>query len=69
MSIFRRFAITERVSMQFRAEAFNVSNTPHFANPASGIAGSNFGVITAVKNTGREGNDQRFFRLGLRMSF
>lgn len=69
MGVFRRFAITERISVQFRGEAFNVSNTPHFGNPNADISSSNFGLIGSVQNTGREGNDQRFFRLGLRIGF
>jgi len=69
MGVFRRFAITERINVQFRGEAFNVSNTPHFANPNSDISSSNFGLIGAVQNTGREGNDQRFFRLGIRIGW
>ena len=69
MGIFRRFQPTERFSIQFRAEAFNVSNTPHFRNPNSNVASSGFGVVTGMANTGREGNDQRVFRLGLRLAF
>ncbi len=68
LGVFRKFNVTERVSLQFRGEAFNVSNTPHFANPNWDVASSNFGLIGGVQNTGREGNDQRFFRLGLRAS-
>ena len=68
-SVFRAFAITEQVRLQFRAELFNVTNTPHFANPNSNVSGSNFGVITTVANTGREGIDERLFRVGLRLSF
>ena len=69
MGVFRRFQINERISVQFRGEAFNISNTPHFGNPNADISSSNFGLIGSVQNTGREGNDQRFFRLGLRIGF
>lgn len=35
-SLFRAFPITERVKLQLRAEALNLSNTPHFNTPTSG---------------------------------
>ncbi|HTM51076.1 MAG TPA: TonB-dependent receptor [Bryobacteraceae bacterium] len=69
MGIFRRIRITERVSLQVRGEAFNVSNTPHFANPNADVSSGNFGLVGDVQNTGREGNDQRFFRIGVRIGF
>ena len=69
MGIFRRFQVTEGIDIQFRAEAFNISNTPHFNNPNSNIASSGFGVVTRMQNTGREGLDQRIFRFGLRIGF
>jgi hypothetical protein len=68
-SVYRAFSITERVGLQFRAEMFNVTNTPHFANPNANVSGSNFGVITSIANTGREGIDERLFRVGLRLAF
>ena len=69
MGIFRRFQPTERVSIQFRAEGFNISNTPHFRNPNSNVASSGFGVVNGMANTGRDGNDHRVFRVGLRIGF
>ena len=69
MGIFRKFQVSERVDVQFRAEAFNISNTPHFNNPNSNVASSGFGVVTRMQNTGREGLDQRIFRFGLRIGW
>jgi hypothetical protein len=30
--------VTERTTVEFRAEAFNFSNTPHFAQPGSNVS-------------------------------
>jgi hypothetical protein len=38
----------ERIDTEFRAEFFNVSNTPHFASPNTARANANFGTVTAV---------------------
>jgi hypothetical protein len=69
MGVFRRFNVNERISVQVRGEAFNLSNTPHFGNPNADVSSGNFGLIGGVQNTGREGNDQRFFRVGIRVGF
>ncbi len=42
LSLFKTFAITERVGLQFRAESYNISNTPNFYMP-NGNAGDSFG--------------------------
>ncbi len=68
-SLFRTFPITEKIKLQFRGEAFNLTNTPHFAAPSGNASAAGFGVITSVLGTGREGIDQRMIRLGLRASF
>ena len=50
MSIFKDFAATERVNIQFRAESFNVSNTPSYIiNLGSGnaqLGNPSFGTIS-----------------------
>ncbi len=69
MGVFRRFHVNERIDVQLRGEAFNISNTPHFANPNADVSSGNFGLIGDVQNAGREGNDQRIFRLGVRIGF
>jgi hypothetical protein len=67
-SLFRSFAVKERLHIQFRAEAFNVSNTPAFflpsaASPALTIGNANFGKLTASSATGRQ------LQFGLKLLF
>lgn len=79
--LFRVFRLAERFNIQFRAEAMNVTNTPHFANPGSNVSNlqlnadgsvrnlGGYTVITSTQGLGREGIDERLFRFGLRMTF
>jgi outer membrane receptor protein involved in Fe transport len=69
LSVFRSFPLGANRTLQFRFEIFNLTNTPHFSNPQGSVNASNFGVITGTANTGREGIDERFIRLGLRLGF
>jgi len=69
MSVFREFGLGGGRAVQFRMEAFNLTNTPHFANPQNSVNASNFGIISGTANSGREGIDERLFRLGLRFRF
>ena len=78
----RNFQIRERLQMQFRMEAFNFTNTPHFGNPGTNVSNmdlnpvtgeivrlNGYTEITGVTNLARDGIDERQFRLGLRFSF
>jgi hypothetical protein len=71
LSLFRTFKLAETINLQFRAEAFNVSNTPHFGNPNGNVNSSNFGrVLSTQSGTGRDAfGRSREFRFGLRLSF
>jgi hypothetical protein len=66
-SIFRNFKITERVTFQFRAEMYGVTNTPHLNNPGTDPTNpATFGVITqtlssAGRGTGTGGERQTWF--------
>lgn len=68
LSLFRTFKIREKLNLQFRGEAFNLSNTPHFGNPNSNRNSSNFGKILATQSADALGRS-REFRFGLRLGF
>lgn len=67
-SLFRAFKLTERFNLQFRAEAFNLTNTPHFGNPTNSANSSNFGKILSTDSGLAQGRS-REFRFGLRLGF
>jgi hypothetical protein len=68
LGLFRTFDLTQHFKLQFRAEAFNVSNTPHFNNPNGNVNSSNFGKVTST-NANEALGRSREFRFGLRLSF
>ena len=70
LGVFRKFRVSEKFELQFRAEGFNMANTPHFERPnGRNVSSSNFMILNRIRNTGREGIDERFFRVGLRLGW
>jgi hypothetical protein len=85
LSLARQFKITERIGLQFRADAIHFTNTPHFNNPNASCGATatnpsctatnpNFGVITGTLSPpgqGFFGNDSgsRVLWLGARLTF
>jgi hypothetical protein len=71
-SLARGFNFTERFGIQFRAEAFNLTNTPAFANPGANVSSEStsngvvsyngYSIISSASN-------QRVLRLSARVSF
>jgi hypothetical protein len=47
-SLHRVFPIGERFRFELRGDAFNVTNTPQFSNPALSVTGANFGEVRAA---------------------
>ena len=73
-SVFRKFTITERVSLQFRAEMFGVTNTPQFGNPGTNVSNMTRnadGSIRALNGYGEitSAVGERQARFALRLSF
>ena len=61
--------MTEKFNLQFRAEGFNLSNTPHFANPTGNANSANFGKILSTQSAADAVGRSREVRLGLRLGF
>jgi hypothetical protein len=45
-SLFKNFAVMENAKLELRGEVYNLSNTPHFANPVTNIYAPDFGQVT-----------------------
>lgn len=66
-SLFKNFTFTEDLRGQFRVEAFNLTNTPQFAQPGNlNFTTSNFSEITKMRN-GAESS--RRLQLALKLFF
>ncbi|HTD68100.1 MAG TPA: hypothetical protein VK846_16370, partial [Candidatus Limnocylindria bacterium] len=67
-SVFRNFTFAERYILQFRAESFNLTNTPAFFLPSANspsltIGNASFGKLNSSASTGRQ------LQFGLKLYF
>lgn len=63
-SLRRRFRLGERAWADLRADAFNITNTPNFANPVGVLTNRNFGLATQVFATAGVGGLNPLFQAG-----
>jgi hypothetical protein len=64
LSLQKNFQLYGRMVLELHGDAFNVTNTPQFANPDAGIKDANFGKITSTQS-----NSQRELQLAARLTF
>ena len=63
LSLFKQFQFNERTRLQFRAEAFNLTNTPSFSAPGTNVDTASGGVVTSTISTPRN------IQFGLKLYF
>jgi hypothetical protein len=63
MSLIKNFRVTESKSFDFRAQVFNLTNTPSFSSPSGSINLATGGQVTSTRN------QPRLFEFGLKFSF
>ena len=70
-SLFKNFRVREGQTLQFRAEMFNMFNTPQFRNPGANLAGpASFGRSFSTHSTPYTGfGSNRQIQFALRYSF
>ncbi len=63
LTLSKRTQITEKLDLQFRAEFFNFTNTPHFDPPNVSFGNQLFGVVSA------QGNQPRIVQFALKLNY
>jgi hypothetical protein len=61
-SLVRNFRFSERARLEFRAEAYNLTNTPRWGNPVNSVNNAAFGQIISASG-------ERELQLALRITF
>jgi hypothetical protein len=63
ISLMKNFKIRELVNVQFRADFFNLTNTPQFSAPNTNVSSNTFGLVTSQANSARQ------IQFGLKLNF
>ena len=63
LSFFKNFPLWRESTLQFRADSFNITNTPIFATPGNAVGTPLFGVVTSTANT------ERLLQFALKIQF
>jgi hypothetical protein len=61
-SLFKIFAVSEKMKLEIRGEAFGVLNNPHWSNPQTNVSNANYGYITGASGG-------RAMQLGAKFTF
>jgi hypothetical protein len=65
LSLFKTFPVHDRANVEFRAEAYNISNTANWGLPNATLGGSGFGQVTSMAYT----YTPRVFQFALKLNF
>ena len=68
-SVVKRIKANDRYTLELRVDAFNVTNTPHFANPGRDFGTATFGQVTNTLGPGDGATGPRLVRFGARFTF
>ena len=63
LSLHKNTSLTERLTLQFRAEAFNLTNTPVFSPPNTTYGAAGFGTVSS------QANQPRIVQFGMKLIF
>jgi len=64
-SAFKTFDLVDNLKLQFRAEFFNLTNTPSFANPDGALGDATFGAISSTQGN----SNPRQIQFALKLNF
>jgi hypothetical protein len=68
-SLFKRFPFSEARRLEFRAEFFNLFNTPQFNNPSGALGTAAFGTVTSAGSPISFQRTSRQIQFGLKFYF